>query len=495
MKYLFLFIFSGAVHLSAAQTGTQPSNPLLSSAFWQGKPGVEAVKAEVAKGANPSELNAGSFDPVVLAINASAPNETVLYLFSQQGNEVNKLTHDGRTYVFWAANRGNTELMEHFISKGAKMDMQDSHGYTVANFAAATGQQNTKVYDLCIKHGANLKNELNHDGANALLLAVANDPELKLTDYFVSKGLDLKSKDAAGNTAFNYAARNGNIAVMKQLLEKGVPFTDNAIIMAAQGSRGGGATLETYQYLESLGIKATAISKTGDNVLHSIVRRPKQTELIKYFTAKGVKLDQANNEGNTPFMYAAASNRDVAELEFIFASVKNINVANKNGATLLTMAVRSNTPEAVQFLLNKGADIRTTDTKGNNLVYYLFESYSSQQAAAFDAKAKMLQEKGLDLKTAQKDGNSLFHLAVVKNDLALLKKVQALGADVNAKNAEGLTALHKAAMMAKNDEMMKYLVSIGAKKEIKTNFNETAYDLAVENEFLSKQKVSVDFLK
>jgi len=50
-------------------------------------------------------------------------------------------------------------------------------------------------------------------------------------------------------------------------------------------------------------------------------------------------------------------------------------------------------------------------------------------------------------------------------------------------------------MVSKDDAMMKYLLSIGAKKEIETNFKETAFDLAGENESLSKNNVTVNFLK
>ncbi|MNY63465.1 hypothetical protein D3C86_2004300 [compost metagenome] len=77
----------------------------------------------------------------------------------------------------------------------------------------------------------------------------------------------------------------------------------------------------------------------------------------------------------------------------------------------------------------------------------------------------------------------------------MLKKIADLNIDVNAKNKDGLTALHKAAMIAKNDAVLKYLLSIGAKKDIKTDFDESAYDLAKENETLTKNNVSVEILK
>jgi len=113
----------------------------------------------------------------------------------------------------------------------------------------------------------------------------------------------------------------------------------------------------------------------------------------------------------------------------------------------------------------------------------------------FGDKLKALQSKGLNFAAPQKDGNTLYHLAVAKNDLAIVKKLADLNLDVNAKNKEGMTALHKAAMISKNDTVLKYLVSIGAKKETVDAVNESAYDLAKENEYLTKGNISIDFLK
>jgi hypothetical protein len=73
-------------------------NTLLEQSFWRNQPNAEAVKAEVAKGSNPSELNRQAMDAVVMAINSGAPNETIKYLLEQPGNDVNKITHDGRIY-------------------------------------------------------------------------------------------------------------------------------------------------------------------------------------------------------------------------------------------------------------------------------------------------------------------------------------------------------------------------------------------------------------
>ncbi|HPF97690.1 MAG TPA: ankyrin repeat domain-containing protein, partial [Mangrovimonas sp.] len=88
-----------------------------------------------------------------------------------------------------------------------------------------------------------------------------------------------------------------------------------------------------------------------------------------------------------------------------------------------------------------------------------------------------------------------YHLAVEKNSMPLLEMASNLTVDVNTKNGEGNTALHLAAMKAKDETILKYLLKLGAKKEILTNFQETAFDLASENELLTKNNISIDFLK
>lgn len=500
MKYIVCGLFSFMTYIGfAQQRGNMPieKNAFLNQSFWQNKPSIDDIKATIAKGNNPSESNNMAMDPVVLAINADAPKASIVFLLEQKGNDVNKLTHDSRTYIFWAAMRGNSDIVQYLITKGANVKVQDSHGMTAMSFAAASGQQNTKVYDLLLQNGENLKTDLNADGANVLMLGVGNDSSLALTEYFQSKGLSLNSKDAEGNTVFDYAARGGNIKAMKLLRQKNIPFTNNALLLAAQGGRRGGNSLEVFQYLESLGIPTTVISKNGENALHSLVRRGGNKEVVEYFLGKGVDVNQKDKNGTTPFMNAAASNQDLDIMGLLLPKVKNINEKNKAGASALALAVRGNTAQVVQYLLSAGADVHTVDNNGNNLTTYLFESYSPRQAKEFQPKVKALQDKGFDITAPSPDGNTLYHLAVAKNDLDLVKFVHEnyTSIDINAKNKEGMTALQKAAMVAKDDKILQYLIANGADKQLKTNFEETAFDLASENEVLKKKSVVLDFLK
>lgn len=491
-KNLFISIALVATLFSSAQQ----KNTLLEAAFWKTAPNIETLKAEIAKGNDPAQANANAFDVVVLAINNDAPNATIKFLLEQPGNPVNKSTHDNRIYLHWAAYKGNVEIVEHLITKGSDINLQDSHGATPADFAATSGQSNPALYEAFFKAGLNPAKKYNND-ANLLLLSIAFDKNLTLAEYFTTKGMSLKDLDSDGNTAFNYAAKVGNIDLLKKIAAKGIKYNDNALFFAAQGSRRETTSLEAYKYLtEELKLKPTAVNKSGENILHLLAGKPNQKEIISYFLAKGAAANKANKDGNTPFMIAAGA-RENGALELLLPAAKDINLKNLKGESALTMAVKSGTPDNVALLLNKGADVNVVDKDGNNLGVYLIQSYrpESKGPDPLEAKIKLLQDKGLNLAAAQKDGNTLYHLAVVKSDLTLLKKLASLNIDVNAKNKDSMTALHKAAMISKNDEILKYLISIGAKKDIKTEFDESAYALAKENEFFTKQNVSIDFLK
>ncbi|NMH28227.1 ankyrin repeat domain-containing protein [Flavobacterium silvaticum] len=474
--------------------GIAQKNVFLDRAYWKTKPNVATIEAEIKKGNNPSELDKNAFDATVFAILEDAPKETIEFLLSQKGNDVNKITHDGRTYIFWAAYKGNADLMRDLIKRNAKTDIIEDHGYTIMNFAAATGQMNTQVYDICLEQGADLKKDVDHDGANALLLSATYSTDFKLLDYFSKKGLDIDGTDSNGNSAFNYAAKTGNVAFLGALIKKGVPFNNNAFLFAATGTRGTSNKPETYQFLESLKLKPSVIGKNGENALHILAKKEGQLDIIKWFLDRDAKADQMDKDGNTPLLFAASSG-EIPVITLFAEKTGNVNLGNKKKVMPVALAIKNNSAEAVELLLSKGAKPNVMDSDGNNLVAYLIQSYDAKKSDVFDAKWKLLEKAGVNLTANQQDGNTLYHLAVSKNDLDLLKRLSKYKIDVNAKNKEGYTALHKAAMIAKDDTVLKYLISIGAKKDITTDMKETAFSLASENEFLSKNNISVQFLK
>ncbi|WP_041990698.1 ankyrin repeat domain-containing protein [Capnocytophaga cynodegmi] len=492
MKRIIFFFCFFVTGLLLAQ-----KNIFLSNDYWKTKPTVEQVKQKITEGNNPTKLNERAYDAVSLAINNGAPYETILFLLSLEGNEVDKLTHDKRTYLFWAAFQNNLPLINYLLQKGADVNVKDSHMYTPLLFATVRGNINTELYDILINKGANI-DEKNENGANALLLAIPHIKDLKEAQYFIKKGLSLKSIDNNGDNALFYAARNGNQKIINQLIKKGLnPKTlnnkgQNLMFAASEGSRMKTNDLEFFKYIESLGVSPNQKDKEGLSPLFILSSRHKDIAVLNYFLDKGNSVNQLDKEGNTPLINASSRN-SLEVVSLLENKSSNINTTNNQGHSALTLAVARNTSDVVSYLIKKGADINVKDTKGNTLVYYLLESYTPRDIKKFDEKWNILAEKGLNFAQNQEKGSNIYHLAVDKADLNLLQKVASVNVDINVKNQDGLTPLHKAAMTAKNLDIIKFLLEKGAKKTITTDFEETAYDLAKENEALKDK--DINFLK
>ncbi|CAM1352959.1 ankyrin repeat domain-containing protein [Tenacibaculum insulae] len=494
MKKLQLtFVFTVLVTLLQAQT----KNVFFDRDFWKTKPTIAVIEQKIAENNSATQLNPNGFDAVTYAILAETPNTAIKYLLTKKENNVNKLTHDKRTYVFWAAYKGNLELVKYLINNGARLDLRDSHNFSPLTFAAVAGQKNTKIYELFIKNGIDIKNDLDEHSANALLLITPHLKDFTLVDYFTSKGLSLNSVDNDGNGIFNYVAKSGNKNMLDLLIKKGVTYKNlnknggNAFLLATKGSRKGYNSLFFFKYLEILGINPNITNKKGKNPLHNLAYGNKEKDVFNYFITKGNDLNQIDANGNTPLLNATRRN-SLEIVQLLASETKDINHVNKNGKSALTNAIR-NTPKVIDYLLKKGADVSVIDAKGNNLNYYIFNTFNAKKKDIFNQKLSLLTAKGLEVKKAQKNGNTLYHLAVEKQSIAMLRFIESYKIDINSKNKKGLTALQEAVLIAKNDTIVKFLIANGASKNVKTDFDETLYDLAKENEALKNTDIS--FLK
>jgi ankyrin repeat protein len=214
---------------------------------------------------------------------------------------------------------------------------------------------------------------------------------------------------------------------------------------------------------------------------------------FEFFLKNGASVDQADNKGNTALMNAAGFN-NIEIIKLLTNVSTNPNIVNKKGQSALMMATQHNSSDAMSLLLAKGAKAPIFDTDGNGALYYLVQSYNSKEEEDFYKKMKLLKNNRVDFRATEPTGNSLFHLAADKDITSLLEIANEGGLDVNAKNKEGMTPLLIAAMKSKDGESLKYLVSIGADTSITTDFEESAYQLASENELLQRTKFDINFL-
>lgn len=400
------------------------TNVFLNRSYWTSNPSVTQISADIAQGNSPSAFNQHKFDAVTWAILEDTDTKTVAFLLSLQGNDVNKRAHDGRTPIFWAAYRGNIELMQSLIKKGAKTDLLDDYGNSVVNFAANTGITDPAIYEICVANGVRLQNEINKDGATPVLLVMPFVQTLEIVNYFVSSGLSLHTTDKAGNNAIVYAAKTGNTFMIDYLINLGLdPNANNgtAVLFACAGARGKAIELRTFSYLSTLDISFDAVNDKGQNALHLLAAKTDKSEIFTFFKTQHVDFNRPDSAGNLPITYAVADN----------------------------------SASTVQLLAEFTEDINFTNHIGNNL----------------------------------------FHIAAQRGDEGIAKTILELGVAINVQNTDGLSPLHIAAMRATDVSILAFLVRSGADKSLKTGFDESAFQLALENEQLSNHSDALLFLK
>lgn len=126
----------------------------------------------------------------------------------------------------------------------------------------------------------------------------ARNGHLDVVRYLVDKcQVDIDAATADGTTAFCWASWQGHLSVMKFLSERGADvqksnsFGCNAVLWCAQGE----GTVETMQWLQSVGLNLLGTNTNGHGALHKAAQR-KRKDLCQWLCESVFKNVDGNDE-------------------------------------------------------------------------------------------------------------------------------------------------------------------------------------------------------
>jgi len=111
---------------------------------------------------------------------------------------VNCYDPDKRTLLIKAASKGNLEVLEYLLEKGADVNFQDKGGYSSLHFAAQNRHEN--IARVLLENGAdiNIKDEY---GNPPVWIAIFNAKgDFSLIKLLVKKGAEITSKNSHGKS-------------------------------------------------------------------------------------------------------------------------------------------------------------------------------------------------------------------------------------------------------------------------------------------------------
>jgi uncharacterized protein len=431
--------------------------------------------ASSAYGAGP-DLIAAAREGNVLAVRAAIA----------AGVSVRSAGADGTTPLHWAAYRGDEEMARLLLDKGASADAANRYGIRPLSLACATG--NVMLIQRLLNAGAD-PNTRQPDGETALMTA-ARTGVAEAVKLLAVRGADVNAVEPSRRqTALMWAAAEGHAGVVRTLIEAGAnvkarsqsSFTPllfaarEGRIEAARALLDGGATLDEALSVNSRETAGGVAQGQQESSLDAFLLAASNAhfELAAFFLDRGANPDDAPRGWTALHMVSwvrkmgnAGSNDpppegsgNMGSLEFVrklVAAGANVNARvtarrlpvgaselTFTGATPFFLAARTADIELMRLLKDLGADPQmATDLHTTPFL-----------AAAGVGAALPGEEPGTEAEVLQ-----------------ALKLLLDLGANVNAVDDRGNSAMHGAAYKHL-PQVARYLSERGARPDIWNNQN------------------------
>jgi ankyrin repeat protein len=411
----------------------------------------------------------------------------------KQAVDANGRQADGATALGWAAHWDDLGLAETLIAAGADVKAEDDLGITPLALACANGSAamarlllaagaepnqprrtgetplmtaaftgNLELVQTLLSHHADV-NAAGTDAKQTALMWATSEKHVDIVRALVAAGADVHAHTSGGFSALLFAARQGDSESGAVLLEAGADPNDRArdgstaLVIAVASGRDDMAIL-----LLDRGADPNA-SGGGYSALHAAVpkdmRRTIQA-LLAHGADPNLRLKTAAPTLFGPNKGAGSEVSVTGSAPPPTAGPSLAGAGSFTGVTPFWLAAKTVNLAAMRMLRDGGADPTLTN-----------DSLTTPLMVA----AGVTQVQGPRVKRG--DVSQFYSNWNVADSLESVKYLLDLGADVNAVNASGQTALHGAAYMGGNS-VVEYLLERGARINVQDAQGQTPFRIA-----------------
>lgn len=388
-----------------------------------------------------------------------ADNLQIVDLLLDAGADANAANAHGVTPLWLACENASVAVVERLVKAGAQVNATlPVQGETVLMTAALSG--NVGIVKTLLDHGANVNAVTAISGQSALMWA-ASQGHHDVVRLLIERGADVHARSKGGFTPMLFAAQQGDIDTARMLIAAGVGVNregqDQAPLMIATNS----GQVPFAIFLLEQRADANASTPDGETALHAaisiggrrtgfdpdaVVTEPNdKLKLIKMLLEHGA-------DPNRRALRVSLRSETAAGIGSGPKDADNFGVArSRRGATPFWVAAENADTAIMRVLLDAGADpTLTTEDKTTPLMAAAGLGHGGDRYERFWSAARAL------------DAGTF----LVQH-----------GADVNATNEAGFTALHGTSFVGA-DAAAEYLVQHGANPNAQDFLNRTPYRIA-----------------
>jgi len=333
-----------------------------------------------------------------------------------------------------ASEIGNVAIIRLLLDKGAKVDATCTGGRTA--LIAAVDRGRAEAAALLVERGANVNAKM-MGGVTALMTA-AERGRVDMVKLLVASGADVRAQDDLGSTALDKAVSSRRGDVVQLLTGKPV---DPALLKSGYKELMDAAFAGNVTKVAEL-LDAGAdvnIRVDGTTVLERAVLAGR-VDVVTVVLDRGADANRASFEGRTPLMFAAQSgSADITRALLLKGADRNAR--NVLGQNALDIARRNGHPPVVALLTSPTVAPVPPKTRAqiNDELVSAVIANDLDRAKAAIARGADVNAKALDV-----DMTPLI-VAASAGGQPMVEWLLEKGADVNAANKAGQTALILAA--------------------------------------------------
>lgn len=409
----------------------------------------DVITILLTNGADPNLRDEHGDTPLHIAIMLNRSLSVVQALLNGT-SDVSIRNIQGKTPLYIAVQEKREDLIPVLLSYGSEVFAADNAGTAPFDLASRAGGN---VFNLLVT--PQTVTQMDSAGNTLLHAAVRNRANTTQITRILNQNAPVDARNRAGDTALHIAVKTNQRETGEFLISRGADiFSVNSAgespLYLALTSSGG---IQTWI------INPTTIQAKdglGNNMLHYAAQW-KINNAIPVMLRNDMRIDEPNATGETPLFFAVKAD-STSTIRVLLENRANINARDTHGNSVLHAAVRWNARNSAVFLVSNGIDINAFSLNGNTPLH------DAVSLGAVEIETLLIKE-GANLEARNIDGNTPFMEAVRAGNIPSIERLASNRADISTRNTRGDTPLHIAVGMENLDavnRLLRYGASIHA---------------------------------